>query len=109
MKEGEKRISIAASNELQEPEILNLEFEMVGKVSGVKIDDFQKITRKEELKHFEITFDLLGAYSCMVIDFKDGVVRSYGYEPFCREWKPDVKFDPTITSLKSPLPLTYTY
>ena len=60
MKEGEKRISIAASNELQEPEILNLEFEMVGKVSGVKIDDFQKITRKEELKHFEITFDLLG-------------------------------------------------
>ena len=49
MKEGEKRISIAASNELQEPEILNLEF-----------DDFQKITRKEELKHFEITFDLLG-------------------------------------------------
>ena len=45
----------------------------------------------------------------MVIDFKDGVVRSYGYEPFCSEWKPDVKFDPTITSLKSPLPLTYTY
>ena len=87
----------------------NFQFEIVGKVRGAKIDDFQIITSKEQKKDFEITFDSIGAGTCMVIDFKDGAIKSYGDEAYCEEWKPDVKYDPVFDALTTPQPLTYVY
>ena len=53
----------------------DLTFEMVGKVRGPIIDDFQIISNKEQSKEFEITFDALGSATCLVLDFKDGIVK----------------------------------
>ena len=64
---------------------------------------------KEENKRFEVTFASLGSDTCMVIDFNDGTVKSYGDASYCKEWKPDVKYDPTFEFLTSPQPLTYIY
>ena len=50
-------------------------FEMVGKVKGPLIDDFQIISNKAQEKEFEISFETIGSGSCMVIDFKDGSVK----------------------------------
>ena len=53
----------------------DLTFEMVGKVRGPIIDDFQIISNKEQSKEFEISFDALGSATCLVLDFKDGIVK----------------------------------
>ena len=53
----------------------NLTFEMVGKVKGPLIDDFQIISNKEQEKDFEISFESIGSGSCMVLDFKDGTMK----------------------------------
>ena len=87
----------------------NLEFEIVGKVRGITIDDFQIITNKEQKKEFEITFESIGAGACMVVDFKDGAVKSFGDKSYCEEWQPDVKYDPLIETLITPQPLTYIF
>ena len=50
-------------------------FEMVGKVKGPLIDDFQIISNKAQEKEFEISFETIGSGSCMVIDFKDGSMK----------------------------------
>ena len=52
-----------------------LTFEMVGKVKGPLIDDFQIISNKEQEKEFEISFESIGSGSCMVVDFKDGSLK----------------------------------
>ena len=52
-----------------------LTFEMVGKVQGPMIDDFQIISNKEQLKKFEITFESIGSGTCMMLDFKDGTQK----------------------------------
>ena len=52
-----------------------LSFEMVGKVKGPLIDDFQIISNKEQEKEFEISFESIGSGSCMVVDFKDGSIK----------------------------------
>ena len=50
-------------------------FEMVGKVKGPLIDDFQIISNKAQEKEFEISFETIGSGSCMVVDFKDGSMK----------------------------------
>ena len=55
----------------------NLTIEMVSKVKGPKIDDFQIITNRKQPKMFEITFESLGSGTCMVIDFKDGTMKVF--------------------------------
>ena len=102
-------MTVIARNELDDPFEYYLFFEIVLKVQVIKIDDFQIITSKEENKRFEVTFASLGSDTCMVIDFNDGTVKSYGDASYCKEWKPDVKYDPTFEFLTSPQPLTYIY
>ena len=58
---------------------------------------------------FEITFESVGAGTCMVIDFKDGALKSFGDKTYCEEWQPDVKYDPVFTALTTPQPLTHTF
>ena len=89
--------------------IFNMTFEMVAKVTGALIDDYQLITNKEQSKEFEITFDSVGSGSCMIIDFKDGSVKSYGDKSFCEEWKPDIKYDPVLQGLESPQIISHVY
>ena len=60
--------------------------EVVGQVQGIKLDDFRIITNKEQSKPFEITFDSLGAGTCVVIDYKDGLKAAYGDPEFCKAW-----------------------
>ena len=100
---------MVAKNDLEESESFDLEFEIVGKVTGVKINDFQIITVKEQMKEFEVSFESFGSGACILIDFKDGVVKTFGDETFCNEWKPDVMYDPTFQSLTAPQQLFYTY
>ena len=52
-----------------------LSFEMVGKVKGPLIDDYQIISNKAQEKEFEISFETIGSGSCMVVDFKDGSMK----------------------------------
>ena len=87
----------------------NMTFEMVAKVTGAIIDDYQLITNKEQNKEFEISFDSVGSGSCMIIDFKDGSVKAYGDKSFCEEWKPDIKYDPVLQSLESPQIINHVY
>lgn len=84
-------------------------FEIVGKVKVIKIDDFQLITAKKQTKSFEVTFDSLGSGTCMEVDFKDGLVKTYGDQEFCEEWLPDTKYDTTYTEITSPLDLKYVF
>ena len=89
--------------------IFNMTFEMVAKVTGAIIDDYQLITNKEQTKEFEISFDSVGSGSCMIIDFKDGSVKSYGDKSFCEEWQPDIKYDPVLVGLETPLTISHVY
>ena len=89
--------------------IFNMTFEMVAKVTGAIIDDYQLITNKEQTKEFEISFDSVGSGSCMIIDFKDGSVKSYGDATYCEEWKPDIKYDPVLEGLESPTIISHVY
>jgi hypothetical protein len=59
---------------------------MVGLVQGILVDDFRIITNKEQIKWFEIKFDAVGAGTCVVIDYKDGYMASYGDLDFCGSW-----------------------
>ena len=52
-----------------------LTFEIVGKVKGPLIDDYQIISNKAQEKEFEISFETIGSGSCMVVDFKDGSMK----------------------------------
>ena len=45
----------------------------------------------------------------MVVDFKDGAIKSFGDEPYCAEWQPDVKYDPVFQVLTTPQPLAHVY
>ena len=67
-------VSVIASN-AYESFTQVLSFEMVGKVKGPLIDDFQIISNKEQEKEFEISFESIGSGSCMVVDFKDGSMK----------------------------------
>ena len=101
-------LSIIATNKF-ESFTYNLTFEVVNKVRVVSIDDFQIISNKEQLKEFEITFQSVGARTCLLLDFKDGVLKTYGNEEYCREWQPDVKYDESITEITSPQKIYHTY
>ena len=89
--------------------IFEMAFEMVAKVTGAIIDDYQIITNKEQTKEFEISFESVGSGSCMIIDFKDGSVKSYGDATYCEEWKPDIKYDPVLEGLESPTIISHVY
>ena len=61
-------------------------FEVVGQVIGIKIDDHRIITNKEQNKWFQISFDSVGAGTCLDIDYKDGYHVAYGDREFCTSW-----------------------
>lgn len=67
-------LSIVATNKF-ESFTYNLTIEIVNKVRVVAINDFSIITNKEQLKEFEITFESVGARTCLLLDFKDGVQK----------------------------------
>ena len=52
----------------------------------IKCLNFRIITNKEQIKWFEIKFDAVGAGTCVVIDYKDGYMASYGDPDFCSSW-----------------------
>ena len=74
VQEGVMNVTVIATN-IFEVFTYDLTFEMVGKVRGPIIDDFQIISNKEQTKEFEISFDALGSATCLVLDFKDGIVK----------------------------------
>ena len=74
VQEGVMNVTVIATN-VFEVFTYDLTFEMVGKVRGPIIDDFQIISNKEQSKEFEISFDALGSATCLVLDFKDGIVK----------------------------------
>ena len=45
----------------------------------------------------------------MLIDFKDGAIKTFGDKTYCEEWQPDMRYDPTFTALTTPQPLSYTF
>ena len=85
-----------------------LTLEMVGRVKGVKVDDRQIITSKDDEKTFDVTFESLGSGSCMVFDFKDGVIKTYGDQHFCTEWMPAADYDQEY-DIGSPMIVKHTY
>ena len=109
MQEGDHNVTVMARNELQEDIEYHLQFEIVGKVRGVRIDDFQIITSKEQRKEFEISFESIGAGTCILVDFKDGGIKTFGDKVYCEMWQPDVRYDPLFESLTTPQLLYYTY
>ena len=78
-------VSVIASN-AYESFTQVLSFEMVGKVKGPLIDDFQIISNKEQEKEFEISFESIGSGSCMVVDFKDGSMKVSCKLGLCMIW-----------------------
>ena len=40
---------------------------------------------------------------------RDGVIRSYGDQLFCAEWKPTIEYDPVVTALSTPFLQEHTY
>ena len=109
IQEGFYNVTVVARNGLEDPFEYPLYFEIVLKVKVIKIDDFQLITSKEQNKKFEVTFDSIGSDTCMVIDFDDGTVKSFGDRLYCKEWQPNVKYDPTFEKIESPQAINYIY
>ena len=102
-------MTVVARNPLDLPFPSHLYFEIVLKVQVIKIDDNQIITSKEQNKRFDVTFDSLGSDTCMVIDFNDGTVKSFGDRLYCKEWQPKVKYDPVFEELSNPQVINYIY
>ena len=67
-------LSVLALNQF-ENFTYNMRIEIVNKVQGPGIDDYQIITNKEQVKEFEITFNSVGARTCLLLDFKDGIQK----------------------------------
>jgi len=67
-------LSVLALNQF-ENFTYNMSIEIVNKVQGPGIDDYQIITNKEQVKEFEITFNSVGARTCLLLDFKDGIQK----------------------------------
>ena len=107
--EGFHNVTIIARNKVQGPVLYHLFFEMVGKVKGAKIDDLQKVTSKDELKTFDVSFETAGAGTCMEVDYKDGVIESYGDFEYCEEWVPETKYNPSLPFVSSQQSITHVY
>ena len=99
---------MTAENQNQTTERFHIEIEMVGQVRGLIIDDGHVITTKEEPKWFELEFESIGAGTCIMMDFKDGIVQTFGDDWYCNEWQPDVEFVPGVP-LGVPVQIDHVY
>ena len=87
MKEGTYNVTVQPwSSVVQNHYPVLVTIEIVGQVIGIKIDDNRIITNKDDNKWFTITFDSVGAGTCLALDYKDGYYVSYGDKEFCSSW-----------------------
>ena len=80
----------------------------MGKVRGLKIEDNQEITAMDEVKFFYLDFESIGAGTCVVMDFQDGIKEAFGDDLFCAEWAPEVEYIPKV-AMELPVVITHTY
>ena len=106
--EGWLNISVTAENLNQTTEPYMMTFEMIGQVRGLIVDDGNVITSKGQNKWFELTFESIGAGTCIMMDFADGIVQTFGEEWFCLEWQPDIEFVPGVP-LTEPVSIEHVY
>lgn len=101
-------ITVRAWNRLQNATDSLVTFEIVGQVRGIKVDDNNEITSKDEVKWFYIDFESIGAGTCIFMDFQDGIKQTFGDETFCAEWAPEVEYIPGVPMVL-PVTITHTY
>eukprot|EP00094_Tigriopus_californicus_P011733 TCALIF_11336-PA protein Name:"Similar to lov-1 Location of vulva defective 1 (Caenorhabditis elegans)" AED:0.02 eAED:0.02 QI:96/0.94/0.83/1/0.71/0.80/36/119/3138 len=106
--EGFYNVTVRAKNELQESEEHTVTFEIVGQVRGMIIDDYQEVTSKEEEKWLYFDFESIGAGTCIHVDFKDGIVQTFGDAMFCAMWRPDVEYVPGVDMI-NPIEIPHVY
>ena len=106
--EGVHNITVVAWNRLQNFTSDVVTFEIVGAVRGMEITDNRVLSAKDEVKWFFINFESIGAGTCIVFDFHDGIIQSFGDEYFCSELAPDVEYLPGV-AMVAPVIITHTY
>ena len=74
------------------------------------VDDKGLIGSKNETKLFYVSFESFGKGACLLIDYHDGIKRSYGDKHFCNvEWnRPGYKYIDGV-ELKNPMVINYVY
>ena len=74
------------------------------------VDDKGLIGSKNETKLFYVRFESLGSGSCLLLDYKDGIKRSYGDKHFCTVgWQtPGYQYVEGI-ELKNPMIISHVY
>lgn len=60
------------------------------------------------MKFFVLTFQSVGAGACVMVDYKDGNIITYGDAYYCSVWKPSVKYEPGL-DITNPTKLNHTY
>ena len=101
-------MTVVARNTLQEVAPFLMTFEMVGQVRGMVLDDRQVVTVAEEAKWFFLEFESIGALTCVLMDYDDGVVETFGDEYYCQEWMPGIDFVPDI-DMTPPILISHVY
>ncbi len=87
MQEGFANFTIQPWSEVEQTLVpYFVSFEVVGQVRGIALDDSGIVTSKDEVKLINVTFDSVGAGTCLEVDFKDGYVIAIGDEAFCKFW-----------------------
>ncbi|XP_042202975.1 uncharacterized protein LOC121853101 [Homarus americanus] len=62
----------------------NFTIEIVGMIRGPIIDDFSIVTDKDELKHFQVSFESLGGGTCIAVHWNDDSdLATYGAPEDC--------------------------
>lgn len=85
-----------ALNSLDSAGPLYKTIEIANQMTGFKIDDAQVTTDVNEKKMFYINFESVDPTTCVLLDFDDGVKKTFGFAEQCAQWQPDVAFDPSI-------------
>ena len=113
------------NSQLAEAVEVELKLELVSRVRGPRLEDWQIITGVDEEKKFEVSFESVGAGTCLLLDWADGLEDTYGEPSWCSQWQPGVRwqtysfskgyltdlgrYHPTVPVIGSPQPLSHIF
>ncbi|CAL4095139.1 unnamed protein product, partial [Meganyctiphanes norvegica] len=91
--EGLFNITIKAYSEAEGwVEEKNFTYEVLNKVQGMEVTDFNIITPTNKTKHFSASFETLHPLTCLFVNWNDDTLECYGEEALCENKFPKADY-----------------
>ncbi|XP_068213289.1 polycystin-1-like [Palaemon carinicauda] len=83
--EGVFNVTITAAN-VFETVSFDVSVEILGMIRGLVLDDYGIVTKQDQEKRFNVTFQTMGGQACMLVNWgDDSFVSTFGPEATCKE------------------------